>query len=313
MSDDDGTERAVFEAAADWLLRLNVDDQDAELRQAFERWLADPRHRAAWQEVQRTWDMLGAPEAAAVVPLRPRRGRRLLAGGLAAAAMIALWLALPAMLLAVRAEYRTARAEIETVQMADGSSVDLAGASAIRTDLKGETRHVELLAGEAFFDVAPDRARPFVVNAAGVEVTVHGTAFDVLVTAETTTVALLRGAVEVAPEGTGAGYRLKPGERIIVDHRTGTARIEVVAAQDIGAWRDGRMFLSDMTLAEAVEVVGRYHPAAWIVIPDRALARQRVNALIDLNHPDAALALLAAPFGAKVHDFIPLGRVITRS
>lgn len=309
MSDDDGTERAVFEAAADWLLRLNADDQDAELRRAFDRWLADPRHRAAWQEVQRTWDMLGAPEA---VPLRSRRGRRLLAGGLTVAAMVALWLALPAMLLAVRADYRTARAEVETVQMADGSLVDLAGASAIRTDLKGETRHVELLAGEAFFDVAPDRARPFVVNAAGVEVTVHGTAFDVLVTAETTTVALLRGAVEAAPGATGAGYRLKPGERIIVDHRTGAARIEAVAAQDIGAWRDGRMFLSDMTLAEAVEVVGRYHPAAWIVIPDRALARQRVNALIDLSDPDAALALLAAPFGAKIHDLTPLGRVIGR-
>lgn len=309
MSDDDGTERAVFEAAADWLLRLNVDGQDAELRQAFDRWLADPRHRAAWQEVQRTWDMLGAPEA---VPLRSRRGRRLLAGGLTAAAMVALWLALPAMLLAVRAEYRTARAEVETVQMADGSLVDLAGASAIRTDLKGETRHVELLAGEAFFDVAADRARPFVVNAAGVEVTVHGTAFDVLVTAETTSVALLRGAVEAAPEATGAGYRLKPGERIIVDHRTGAARIEAVEAQDIGAWRDGRMFLSDMTLGEAAEVVGRYHPAAWIVIPDRALARQRVNALIDLSDPDAALALLAAPFGAKIHDLTPLGRVIGR-
>lgn len=310
MSDDDGTERAVFEAAADWLLRLNADGQDAELRQAFDRWLADPRHRAAWQEVQRTWDMLGAPEAARVVPVRPYR--RLLAGGLTVAAMVALWLALPAMLLAVRAEYRTARAEVETVQMADGTSVDLAGASAIRTDLKGETRHVELLAGEAFFDVAADRARPFVVNAAGVEVTVHGTAFDVLVTAETTTVALLRGAVEAAPEATGAGYRLKPGERIIVDHRTGAARIEAVEAQDIGAWRDGRMFLSDMTLGEAAEVVGRYHPAAWIVIPDRALARQRVNALIDLSDPDAALALLAAPFGAKIHDLTPLGRVIGR-
>lgn len=258
--------------------------------------------------------MLGVPEAAPVVPLRPYRRRlgRLLAGGLAVAAAAVLWLALPAMLLAVRADYRTARAETETVHMADGSLVELGGASAVRADLKGKVRQVELLAGEAFFDVAPDRARPFVVEAAGVEITVHGTAFDVLVTSEATTVALLRGAVEAAPEATGAGYRLKPGEKMIVDHRSGAARIETVTPQDIGAWRGGRMFLSDMTLAEAVEVVGRYHRAAWIVIPDRTLALQRVNALIDLNDADAALALLAAPFGAKVRDLTPLGRVITR-
>lgn len=315
MSDDAETERATFETAADWKLRLTANPADDALSQAFDCWVADPRHRAAWTDVQRTWTMLGEAEPAQVVQLasrrRPRR-RRLAAAGLAAAAVLAAWLALPGALVAVRADYRTALGETERVQMADGSVVELAGASAIRTDLDDTARHVGLLAGEAFFDVAPDPARPFVVEAAGVTVTVHGTAFDVLVTSESTTVALLHGVVEAAPRpAEPGGVHLNPGERIVIDHRSGNSRVEPVAPEEIGAWRQGRVFLDDMTLTEATEIVGRYH-AAWIAIPDRALANRRINALIDLTDPDAALELLATTLGARVRTLTPLSRVITR-
>ena len=66
------------------------------------------------------------------------------------------------------------------VQLPDGTKVNINSASQISYphDFNGEKRIVEL-DGEAYFEVTPDKERPFVVKAAGLEITVLGTAFDV--------------------------------------------------------------------------------------------------------------------------------------
>lgn len=69
-------------------------------------------------------------------------------------------------------------------------------------------------------------------------------------------------------------------------------------------------FLSDVTLAEAAEIIGRAH-SAWVSIPSGALARQQVSGFFDLSDPDASLDLLAAPFGAHVRHMTPYLRVIS--
>ncbi|NML40140.1 DUF4974 domain-containing protein [Chitinophaga sp. G-6-1-13] len=114
---------------------------------------------------------------------------------------------------------RTADGERKTFRLADASTVHLNGGSQLRCVLTGSRREL-WLEGEAYFEVAPDPARPFVVHASGVNIHALGTAFNVKAyhgqpSCETT---LLEGAVEVYADKTpDSRIRLRPYEKISLD------------------------------------------------------------------------------------------------
>lgn len=109
----------------------------------------------------------------------------------------------------------------------------------------------------------------------------------------------------------GGHFSLKPGELLSIDHATGKVSVTTVSPDDIGAWRGGKVFLADATVASVVEMIQRYH-SAWISIPDRGLASRKVSGLFDLRNPDQALSALVEPFGGTVRSVTPLARVISR-
>lgn len=326
--------RATVEAAADWLIRLRASPDDAALAARFEDWLAArPEHQLAFDAQCRTWSLLGdlrsapsgvrAPPRAvpravsrtsprrAVAVARPPRAlpRRsvLTLGALAAGLAILL---LPGVMLRMGADHVTGTGETRTVTLEDGSSVTLGGDSALATRFAPGRRTVRLISGEAYFDVKPDPSRPFVVDAGEAEVRVLGTAFDVRLGAETAVVALARGAVQ-ATFGAEAARTMVPGERLHYDTTSHAVTREQVPVEDIGAWRDGRLVVTDATVGEVVERIRRYHPA-WIALPDAGLSSARVTGVYDLRHPDAALSALVEPFGGRVHALSPYLRVIAR-
>ena len=307
----------LYEEAADWVLRLDAHPGDAEVRREFEDWLSEPGHEAVWTEVAQTWARLkdlGEENAAAQAAVPVQRPRCWSAGWVAAGAVaiFAAWLVAPTVIIAMTADYSTETAQRETVHTDDGSVIDLAGASAITVDIGPRDRRVRLLKGEAFFEVATDANRPFIVDASGLEVTVHGTAFNVLVTSKSTTLALLHGSVEVASEEAGKDTRfLQPGEKITVSHQTGKVVVGAVTPDEIGSWRHGLVYLDDVTLAEAANILERYQ-VGWISIPSGDLAARKVSGLIDLQNADDALALLVGLFGASVRDVSPYLRLVTR-
>ena len=332
-------EQALFEEAADWLLTLENVSEGSPTLDEFGVWLSSSQdHRRAWNRVNQTWNMLSAGKALqerdgrdacsavasrraisgagkarrpAFAAARRRPYRTAAALGLAMAVIAMVWLVAPTVLIKIRADHLTAAGEIERVRLADGSMIDLGGSSAISADVNARQRTVTLLAGEAFFDVTADAARPFVVDVRGLELRVLGTAFDVKVTSSGTTVALLHGSVEVDPAGGDTARTLKPGEMLRMDHDTGAVTAGEIYPEDIGAWREGRVFLDDVTVGAVVETIQRYHKA-WISIPDRGLAARKVSGLFDLRDPDAALTALVRPFGGKVRSLTPFVRVITR-
>ena len=340
MGQTNKIELSLLEEASGWLLQLEENPDDSAIRRSHEAWLSESTlHRTAWEQVTRTWTMFDAVQPAPGAklwgdlppPAAPRRAggarmpaprpahraasrkriyRRTAAALVGVAAVFLAIMIAPTLIIALQSDHRTAAGRIERITMDDGSIVDLGGQSAMAADIDADHRHVRLLAGEAFFDVVRDPRRPFVVDARGVEVRVLGTEFDVLVTSETTTVALLSGSVEAVPAtGDQGTIELMPGQKAVIDHVTGESRIEAVSPEDIGAWRDGMVFLSGVTLAEAAEIIQRYH-TAWITIPDNAFARRRVSGLIDLRDPDRALAGLVAPLGGRIRAISPYARII---
>lgn len=327
----------LLEEAMDWLLRMEDAPGDLEALRRFELWLSrSPAHRNAWKKARETWRLVGqvppayehlwresAPASAGARPARRRPGAvsgrphrrraRVAAAAALAAAALVLVLAAPAILLQMQADYVTATAESRTVRLDDGSMVTLGADSAIAADIGEDGRHVTLLSGEAFFDVEHDASRPFVVDAQGVDVTVLGTAFDVRLSDRSTTVELARGSVGVSfDRGEMRGQdTLVPLEMIVIDRETGVMRKSAIAGEDIGAWRNGRIFVQDATVGSVIEQLQRYH-SAWIGIPDGTLAGERVTGLYDLDDPDRALAALVRPFGGKVRKISPYLRVVSR-
>ncbi len=304
--------------AADWLIRVREAPGDAALARSLAQWLDEnDSHRRAYASVERSWQLLaevprahGEPGPRAVLQ-RPRLWRPLGLCAALAAALVAFF-AYPALLLMMEADYRTGTGARQALTLDDGSRVELGADSAVAVDVTGTTRTVRLLAGEAFFDVRPDAARPFVVDAGGVDVTVLGTRFNVRLSSTDTDVELAEGAVRLDYPGHGAAQaRLAPGQNARVDLQTGALVRGEIAPDDIAAWREGRLFVQDATIAAVVEQLQRYH-RAWIAVPDAALANERVTGLYDLTDPDRALRALVEPHGGRMREISPFMRVLSR-
>lgn len=315
------TDESILEEAMDWFLRLREPSRTPGDEQAFGQWLErSPSHRDAWLKACRTWELMGETTPIHEDLWRPttqrktitmRRRRRAWGVGaaLALAACLVLALAGPSLFIRYQADFRTETAELRKITLQDGTMVELGPQSAIDTDFANGARNVTLLAGEAFFDVKHDPARPFVVRAAGVKVTVLGTAFDVHMKPEDTTVELMRGLVGLSVEGASHRFELSPGDSVSVARSDGKVSRSRLAPDDIAAWRNGKLFVNDVTIASVVEELQRYHPA-WISIPSSDLANRRVTGLYDLSNPDRALEALVQPYGGKVHSVSPYLRVL---
>ena len=318
----------VMDAALDWLFTLQSDPGDAGLRAAFEDWRrAAPRHAEAFALVAETWDRpeldLVARDIAARAapandralhraPPRTRRGRRVWRG-LAVAAAIALVVGVlqsPGLMTRWRADYMTATGARQDIALPDGSRMVLNTDSAASIDFEGGRRSVRLLRGEAFFDVAPDMTRPFVVAATFMNVEVTGTAFSVRSDDARDTVVLARGHVEVTGRGARDGaVFLDPGERI-----TATAEKlsppQTVDAGRLTSWTEGRLVFADQPLGEMLTEIGRYY-GHRIILVNGGIGGTRVTGTYRLDDPERVIRSLATAAGGSVTR-LPGGILIVR-
>lgn len=99
--------------------------------------------------------------------------------------------------------YTTAFGEQRSIQFEDGSTVELNSRSKIRVKYSKQERDVELIEGQALFQVAHDTSRPFIVAAGATRVRAVGTQFDVYKKSNGTVVTVVEGRVAVysAPQG----------------------------------------------------------------------------------------------------------------
>jgi transmembrane sensor len=305
----DRVEDPVLEEALRWFVVLHDASHDDNDRQAFERWrAADAAHEAAWQRAQAVWaraDILkpafgrSSGTAATPVPVPVPRARRLgRRRWLQAAAAAAV--AVPAAIVASRpelwADHRTAPGERRTVRLADGSTVELAGASALSVSFAAGTRQLRLVAGEAFFSVAPE-ARPFVVAAGEGRSRALGTAFNIKLAGDTVTVTVTEHRVEVT--GPDRRVEVEQGQQVRYDART----LQAPRPADLRAvegWRRDRLVFQDATLAEVVADLERSR-GGRIVLTDSRLRALPVTAVFDARQADAALATIADILPIRLH------------
>lgn len=331
---------------------LTATEQDA-----FSQWLvADPRHRAAWAEHRWGWDELdrlaGLQTSVHAVPdpdlLKLKRAHWFRFpfspvwsfSLLAAAAVLAVGLPLlwQRTLVSPKAneESRPLASHtlslIERRALADGSVVELNRGAVVTECFTPRERRVRLDRGEAHFQVTKDAARPFVVEAAGVDVRAVGTAFNVRLESAAVEVLVTEGKVGVervrsrVPEpgaamptnraevnGATVGQTspivqptrpatiLAAGERAFVSIEPAAPVVQVgaVSPAEIAtrlAWQPRLLDFTNTPLAEIVAAFNRHNPVR-LSLADPSLAQLRLSATFRSDNVEGFVRLMTSDFG----------------
>ena len=322
--------------AASWFARLQRRPDDGALRRSFETWLAaDPRNRQDWESVNGAWDRLGAlkddsrVQAArrsvqAELASARRRPQMRWAAGIAAVVVSAsalvgygAWrqgsdaprettVAAAPQALAV---YITPVGGQKVVTLDDGSKITLSTDTEVRLTEWGRRRGLAVVKGEAFFEVAKNPDRPFVVAASGRTVTALGTAFDVRVEPGQWSVSLLEGKIRVASPR--AMVDIAPGHELVqAGDQPWTVQPRNVA--DLTSWRDGSLVFESRPLGAIVAEMNRYSTRK-VRIDDPALAATPLSGRFRTGDVAGFVATLeaygmakAAPVSASIIELRPL-------
>lgn len=193
--------------------------------------------------------------------------------------------------------FATRAGERTTVTLADGSTVSLNGATRLRVVYGDGQRRAELLAGQAFFDVRHDGARPFVVRAGASETRVLGTAFDLDLTRTQVALAVYRGAVGFDPVGAPRGVLVRAGYRSAV--RGGVAATPTKFDPVLPDWRKGWIDTAGMRLDDLVEILDR-QGGLRIARPVEPLASTTIFGRFRTDHPHQLLKAIGSGFGFTV-------------
>ena len=299
--------------ASEWFALMSSDDARAEDRLKFNAWLSERQeHRQAYQQIDSVWQILGDSSAADIIALRELGrshsvlarlrwiffsamlnlrntlslfGARPYSYGLATTfLLIALGMVLIQQPNTTDASfYATKTAQIQTLKLEDGSEITLGAKSKIKISMNKSKRRAELIHGEAFFDIASDSSRPFVVLADKVAIEVVGTQFNVLKRPRGVNVSVLEGRVNVSNNDT-QGFRkrsdnllsLTAGQQVVKVDSLSIDQIENVNITELASWRNGRLIFAETPLKDVIADASRYFDGKFSMQSEE-LANQMVT------------------------------------
>lgn len=297
-------QKDALDEAAEWFFRQGDCPLGAPDQQRFDAWLAaSPEHRAAYDEVTRTWS-----EMVQIAPPPLRRSARArgtrrpftrMAGRfatMAALLLAAVWsFDLPTRL---QADAYTATGETRRLTLDDGSVVELNSSSAIALDFTDAARSIRLLKGEAVFTVAPDATRPFKVLSGSGEATALGTIYDVRDAEDGSTVTVLESQVRVTSSAdTFSPVTLSAGEQVRYD-AAGVGTIARVDVASEAAWRRGKLIFIERPLGSVIEELNRYHRGIIRVVGSD-LRDRRINGVFELADIATVVDTIEASLGIR--------------
>lgn len=303
--DEVGKDKRAAREAADWLARLNARAVSTEELGAFYEWRRDPanaeayaRGEQAWHDARALGDDHDIAEAVREALERPRlqQGRHLtrramLAGGGAVAALAAggAWWLVPR-----AGYYRTQVGEQLLVQLDDGSRMRLNTNSEARAVITDRRREVELVRGQALFEVAHDPGRPFRVRHGKLDVEALGTSFEVAMLDDVPVrILLIEGRIAVGEAARGWRRELDyPGSVLSVDE-DGLPRLSEEDIELATSWTTGRLAFRGTPLGAAVVEVNRYSRTQLrLDAPEHA--GLEVDGIFETGDPDAFVAAVTA-------------------
>jgi transmembrane sensor len=298
----------VLDQAILWRVRLTSGDAAPELFARCSAWRqADPLHEAAWQALQTSERMFAplppghgraAVEALASVGQSRRQALKLLGLGLGVGGAT-WWAWQQPRLETLRADYATGTGERRTLELADGTRLQLNTATAVNVRFTSTLRSIELLRGEIFVETGKDPSRPLMVQIPQGSLRPIGTAFAVRMNAADTLLAVTQGVVAIQ---TNQGQTLVPaGQRYRID-ASGDHPLPQ-GGLDPAAWTQGAVVAKQLPLKALLDEFARYQHG-WLGC-DPAVAHLQVSGVYQLGHLEQTLDTLAQRLPIRIQHFTP--------
>jgi len=200
-------------------------------------------------------------------------------------------------------EVRTGYGEKKRIKMPDGTLVYLNVGSVLRYDetYNKSLRTVELI-GEAFFEVAKDETKPFMVRSQQLNTHVLGTSFNVKAFEEDENlfVALVSGSIKVN-QGSSSSI-LKPGEKIIYNKVTAENKVLAISEKDYwGVWRNEILAFNGSSFMEVAAMMEKWYNVK-IYFENKALKNRRFTGEFNNLPVNKVLNLLSkgSPFSYRI-------------
>jgi transmembrane sensor len=318
----------IYTEACRWFVEFRSGDVDDTMRSEFDHWMRQsPEHLSAYIEIAAIWNDGATLDPAHrwttdslvtearevhenIVPLRSAvsgtaekqpspsgtsRRVRLVAVSIAAACILAV-----ALFAALRIPtYATAIGEQRSIVLADGSTVELNTRSRIKVHYSDETRSIELLEGQALFQVIKDPARPFVVMSGGTVVRAVGTQFDVFKTRDGTVVTVVEGRVAIVGKGATAAWEpVSAGRQVTVRQTSVEESVHPNIAGAI-AWRQRQLVFESASLTQVAEEFNRYNKRQ-LIIQDAGLYGFHISGVFSSTDPASLVRFLRERPGVHI-------------
>lgn len=341
------THPAIIAEASAWFMEFRAGDVHGDARGRFIEWLRrSPEHIHAYLEISGVWAELPssdphgridvaaliarARDEADVIALSPDRAPpaaapsagapnllrhrpRLAAFGMAAVVLLAVAAAMLLRGANFSGTYTTGIGEQRTVQLSDGSIVELNARSTIQVHLTEQQRDLTLVEGQALFRVAKDKQRPFVVRAGDAQVRAVGTEFDIYKKQSATVVTVVEGRVETIDDtdrpGTAA-IVLSAGEQLtVLPHMvTKPTRTDTAVAT---AWVHKRLIFEETPLSDVAEEFNRYNRRP-LTIDDGELEKLKISGVYSSTDPASLINFLRSQNSIQVVEMEKQVRVLRR-
>ena len=307
----------VLDAAIAWQLSLDSGDGSAAAQAAFATWLAnDEEHARAWRQLgmlDQRFSAASGPARAALLQSREgiRQRLRKFGSGLASIALVC-GLALFAGERYVPIHYwladqRTATGEQRTLELADGTRINLNTHSAIDVRFDEKRRLIVLQAGEILVETGHNDARPFYVQTRDGSLRALGTRFIVKREDHATRLSVLQSAVAAQPEALHEEQVFKQGQQVLMRSDGLGPLPAVTAATD--AWTRGMLVVDNARLGDVVEELSRYRTGHLGV--DKQVAELRITGSFPLHDTTLALNALLPTLPVQIEQHTPWWVTVT--
>jgi transmembrane sensor len=326
-----------MDMAAEWVLLLRQEPvKDADIA-AWLQWCeADPRNQFAFERAQKLFGLMHGLSPDEILGDEPaesprveaqshtsrrraargseRRGGGLRSGvlgfALATAALVvaAIYLGWPPRRSSLADQVVVSSAQpLQTTQLPDGSSMELGAKTVVAVNYTERQRSLELNGGEAYFSVAPNKARPFIVAAGHVRVRAVGTAFNVRRAGDRVVVTVTKGKVDVYESDGGDArepehpVRIDAGGQLVWNGERKNPVVESVDPAVALAWREGRLEYASEPLEAVIADLNRYSRVS-VVIEDESVKRLHFTGTVLTHSTEEWLRALPGNFPVQLRE-----------
>ncbi len=308
--------------ALGWVVRLRSDTVQDRDRESFAEWLThSDDNQQAWEQALDLWETAGVlsylPSQDLLASSESFAEQLNNSGGFLRKWSKGFWRALTgvstSLVIAAAVflmfedngrSYYSAVGEYQQIALADGSMIELNTDSAVNVSLEQSVRKIELLKGEAFFTVASDKQRPFVVQVGAATVQALGTAFNIYRSQDDqVAVAVTEGVVRVS-ESKGSAVAaaqsklLVANQALIVTAAAGIADA-ILNTDRATAWRQQQIIFDDASVTQAVASLNRYRQNK-IVVADQSQSNRRISGIFSTAEHQQTLFAVAEAFDLEV-------------